>query len=82
MDIYKTSYYTYELPPELIAQTPLQRRDSSRLMVLDRGADSLAHRSFSDLPDYLRSGDCLVIRDETPYDAEGLSELVTYLVKA
>ena len=63
MDIYKTSYYTYELPPELIAQTPLQRRDSSRLMVLDRGADSLEHRSFSDLPDYLRSGDCLVMND-------------------
>ena len=59
----KTSDFYYELPPELIAQTPLQRRDASRLMVLDKDTGAIAHRHFYDLPDYLRPGDCLVLND-------------------
>lgn len=59
----KTSDFYYDLPPELIAQTPLQRRDGSRLMVLDKDTGAVEHRHFFDLPDYLRPGDCLVLND-------------------
>jgi S-adenosylmethionine:tRNA ribosyltransferase-isomerase len=59
----KTSDFDYNLPPELIAQTPLEPRDSSRLMVLHRGGGSLEHRHFSDIADYLRDGDVLVFND-------------------
>jgi S-adenosylmethionine:tRNA ribosyltransferase-isomerase len=54
------SYY-YEVPAELIAQQPLPRRDESRLLVLDRAQGTCAHRTFSDLLEYLRAGDCLVV---------------------
>ena len=59
----KTSDFYYELPPELIAQTPLQRRDASRLLVLSRADGHTEHCMFRDLPDYLRPGDCLVMND-------------------
>lgn len=59
----KTSDFYYDLPQELIAQTPLQRRDASRLMVLDKDTGAVEHRHFFDLPDYLRPGDCLVLND-------------------
>ena len=59
----KTSDFFYELPPELIAQTPLQRRDASRLMVLSREDGSVSHEHFYDLPAHLRPGDCLVLND-------------------
>ncbi len=59
----KTHDFFYELPEELIAQTPLQQRDSSRLMVLDRKTGAIAHRHFYDIVDYLRPGDCLVLND-------------------
>ena len=59
----KTSDFNFELPKELIAQAPLERRDASRLLVLDRGAGTLAHRHFFDLPEYLCPGDCLVMND-------------------
>jgi S-adenosylmethionine:tRNA ribosyltransferase-isomerase len=59
----KTSDFDYELPPELIAQTPLARRDASRLLVLDRADAKIQHRHFTDLPDLLRPGDCLVVND-------------------
>ena len=52
--------YGYDLPPDLVAQEPLARRDASRLLVLDRASGTLAHRTFSDLPDLLRPGDLLV----------------------
>jgi S-adenosylmethionine:tRNA ribosyltransferase-isomerase len=52
--------YDYPLPPELVAQDPLPRRDASRLLVLDRASGALAHRRFSDLPALLRPGDLLV----------------------
>lgn len=59
----KTSDFDYELPPELIAQTPLERRDGSRLMTLDKVTGQVEHRHFYDLPSLLRPGDCLVLNN-------------------
>lgn len=59
----KTSDFYYDLPQELIAQTPLERRDTSRLMVLDPATQRIEHRHFYDLIDYLNPGDCLVMND-------------------
>lgn len=61
--IMKKSDFYYELPPELIAQTPVEPRDSSRLMVLPRSGGDIAHRHFYELDEYLRPGDCLVLND-------------------
>ena len=55
--------FDYVLPPELIAQTPVEPRDASRLMVCDRRGGGIYHRRFYDLPEYLREGDCLVLND-------------------
>ncbi|MEE3180630.1 MAG: tRNA preQ1(34) S-adenosylmethionine ribosyltransferase-isomerase QueA [Planctomycetota bacterium] len=55
--------YDYPLPAELIAQHPAQQRSASRLLVLDRSAPGLEHRTFSDLPHYLRAGDVLVLNE-------------------
>ena len=57
----KTSDFYYDLPEELIAQTPLVQRDGSRLMVLDRKPGEIAHKHFYDILDYLKPGDCLVM---------------------
>ncbi len=59
----KTSDYYYELPEELIAQTPAEPRDSSRLFVYDRATGRREHRIFRDIKEYLRSGDVLVINN-------------------
>lgn len=59
----KTHDFYYELPEELIAQTPLQRRDASRLMVLNRETGEITHKHFYDIVDYLKPGDCLVLND-------------------
>ena len=59
----KTSDFDYCLPQELIAQTPVEPRDCSRLMVLDRSDGSLEHRRFFEIGDYLRHGDVLVFND-------------------
>lgn len=59
----KTSDFYYDLPQELIAQTPLEQRDSSRLLVLNREDNSLSHRSFFDVLEYLQPGDCLVMNN-------------------
>ena len=59
----KTHDFFYELPEELIAQTPLQQRDASRLLVLDRESGQVTHRHFYDILEYLKSGDCLVMND-------------------
>ena len=55
--------YDYHLPPELIAQTPAEPRDHSRLLVLRRDSDELEHRRFYDVLRYLRPGDLLVVND-------------------
>ena len=59
----KTSDFYFDLPPELIAQTPLERRDASRLMALDKMTGKTRHMYFYDLPSLLRPGDCLVLND-------------------
>ena len=59
----KTSDFAYELPEERIAQTPIEPRDASRLMVLNRAEETIEHKHFYDILDYLREGDTLVIND-------------------
>lgn len=59
----KTSDFDYYLPPELIAQRPLLQRDASRLMVLHRNDDQIEHRRFTDVLDYFRPGDVLVVNN-------------------
>ena len=59
----KTSDFYYDLPPELIAQTPLEQRDGSRLLTLDKRTGETGHGHFYDLPRLLRPGDCLVMND-------------------
>lgn len=59
----RLSDFDYDLPPELIAQTAVEPRDSSRLFVYDRASDSVTHKTFRDLPGLLRAGDVLVIND-------------------
>ena len=59
----KTEDFDYYLPEELIAQTPLKKRDSSRLLVLDRKTGEIEHKHFSDIIDYLEEGDTLVLND-------------------
>ena len=56
----KVSEFNYDLPEELIAQTPIEKRDESRLMVLDRCKQTIEHKTFKDIIDYLEPGDCLV----------------------
>jgi S-adenosylmethionine:tRNA ribosyltransferase-isomerase len=56
-------FFDYTLPPHLIAQQPAERRDGSRLMVLDRAADSISHHTFADLPRFLLPNDLLVLND-------------------
>ena len=59
----KLSELDYDLPPELIAQRPLERRDESRLLVHDRGSGAIRHRRFSDLPDELGADELVVVND-------------------
>ena len=59
----KKSDFYFDLPEELIAQTPLEKRDESRLLCLDKNTGSMEHRHFYDLPDLLREGDCLVLNN-------------------
>lgn len=59
----KTSDFYFDLPQELIAQTPLERRDGSRLLTLDKSTGEIQHKHFYDLPSLLRPGDCLVLNN-------------------
>lgn len=61
--IWKTRDFDYDLPPERIAQTPIEPRDAARLMVVHRKSGHIEHRVFRDLPHYLRPGDMLVVND-------------------
>ena len=56
----EVSEFNYNLPEELIAQTPIKNRDESRLMVLDRQNETIEHKVFKDILEYLQPGDCLV----------------------
>ena len=59
----KKSDFWFELPEELIAQTPIEKRDQSRLLCMDRFSGKISHKSFYELPGLLRQGDCLVLND-------------------
>lgn len=59
----RTKDFFYDLPKELIAQTPAEPRDSSRLLVLNKNTGEIAHRHFHDITDFLKPGDCLVLND-------------------
>ena len=59
----KTSDFYYDLPQEQIAQTPIEPRDHSRLMVLHKDNDETEHKPFYDIIDYLNEGDCLIVND-------------------
>ena len=58
--IMKLSDFNYDLPKELIAQVPIEKRDEARLMVLNRKNKTIEHKVFKDIIDYLQPGDCLV----------------------
>ena len=70
----KTDDFDYELPKELIAQTPLERRDESRLLVLDKNNGEIEHKKFYDIIDYLNPGDALVINDTKVIPARIIGE--------
>ena len=70
----KTDDFDYNLPEELIAQTPLKQRDASRLMVLDKKTGSIEHKHFSDIIDYLDEGDTLVLNDTKVLPARLIGE--------
>ena len=59
----KKSQFYYDLPKELIAQTPIEPRDHSRMMVISRKNDTIEHKHFYDFVDYLESGDCLILNN-------------------
>ena len=72
----KTHDFYYDLPEELIAQTPLERRDASRLMTLDRKTGAITHRHFYDLLELLQPGDCLVMNNSRVLPARLLGHRV------
>ena len=72
----KTDDFDYELPKELIAQTPLAKRDESRLLVLDKDTGEVEHKKFYDIIDYLNPGDALVINDTKVIPARIIGEKV------
>lgn len=70
----KVEDFDYELPEELIAQTPLEKRDASRLLVLDKETGEIEHKHFSDIIDYLQEGDTLVLNDTKVLPARLIGE--------
>ena len=70
----KTDDFDYNLPEELIAQTPLAKRDSSRLMVLNKKTGEIEHKHFTDIIDYLERGDTLVLNDTKVLPARLIGE--------
>lgn len=72
----KTHDFYYDLPPELIAQTPSPRRDASRLLALDKDTGAWKHMHFYDLPSLLRPGDCLIMNDSRVLPARLLGSRV------
>ncbi len=65
----KLSDFKYPLPDEFIAQYPVEKRDESRLLVVNRENDNISHHTFRDLPEFLRKGDCLVINETKVFPA-------------
>lgn len=72
----KTSDFYFDLPEELIAQKPLEERDKSRLMVIDKNTGEIKHKIFKDMLDYLNKGDCLVLNNTRVIPARLIGEKV------
>ncbi len=72
----KLDDFDYDLPEELIAQTPLEKRDSSKLLVLDRETGEVNHRHFTDIIDYINPGDTLVLNDTKVIPARLIGEKI------
>lgn len=70
----RTADYHYDLPEELIARYPLEKREASRILVLDRQSGGIEHRHFSDFPSYIRPGDCVVLNDTKVIPARVFSD--------
>ena len=70
------SDFVYDLPKELIAQDPLDKRDNSRLLIIDRKKGYLTHKHFYDIVDYLNEGDTLVINDTKVIPARLIGHLI------
>ena len=70
----KTKDFDYELPEELIAQTPLEKRDESRLMCLDKKTGAISHQHFYELPEFLKPGDCLILNNSRVLPARLLGQ--------
>ena len=70
----KTKDFDYYLPEELIAQTPLEKRDESRLMCLDKETGEFSHHHFYELPDFLNPGDCLILNNSRVLPARLLGQ--------
>lgn len=70
----KTSDFYYDLPERLIAQTPIEQRDTSRLMKVDRKTGKWEHHHFYELPDFLKPGDCLILNDSRVLPARLLGQ--------
>ena len=77
VDVLKTSDFDYPLPTELIAQTPTEPRDQSRLMILNRSDCSIGHRKFFEIADYFLDGDVLVFNDSRVIPARLSGKKVT-----
>ncbi len=73
----KKSDFYFDLPEELIAQTPLEQRDASRMLVLNKQTGETEHRHFYDLPEYLEPGDCLVLNDSRVLPARLMGNRMT-----
>ncbi len=73
----KKSDFFFNLPEELIAQTPIERRDASRLLTMDKTTGKVGHHTFSDILDFLKEGDCLVLNDSRVIPARLIGERKT-----
>ena len=81
-DIYSRKTYNFDLPEELIAQTPIEQRDHSRMLVYDRQAKTITHKHFYDVIDYLNEGDVLVVNNTKVIPARLLGTKVSTGAKA
>lgn len=77
LDIFNTKTYFYDLPEELIAQTPAEPRDSSRMLVYNKSKNSIEHKHFYDIVDYLQKGDVLVVNNTKVLPARIYGEKTT-----
>ena len=77
MVVMRTDEFDYELPKGLIAQEPLERRDASRLMIVDKGSQKITHDYFHNLPKYLRQDDLLVFNDTKVMPARLMGEKIS-----